>query len=131
MTLGKFNPTILGKQIPATALQWETSPLDINARVNLEGLGRAQGTLQAHIPALLLQRSLEKVRVTDIRLKTTLTYSPQGLQVDLKEMHTEQPPLRLSGQAIINPSAPLFKIELMGRRLTIDPLAQSGNGTGR
>ena len=126
LALGKFNPTILGKQIPATALQWATNALDINATVNIEGLDHVNGAVQAYIPDLLLQRNLEKVRVTGTRLKTTLTYSSQnGLRVDLKEMHAEQPPLRLSGQAVINPSAPLFKVELMGRNLTIDPLREA------
>ncbi len=125
LSLGKFNPTILGQLVPVKVLQWETSSLDADASVSLEGLDHVTGTIQAHIPNLVLQRNQENVHVTDIRLKTTLTYSPQGLQVDLKEMNAAQPPLHLSGQAVINPIAPLFKIELMGRHLTIDPLRKA------
>jgi len=125
LTLGKFDPTILGQRFPVKTLHWETSPLDVDATVNMDGLDHVSGTLQAHIPNLLLQRNQENVRATGIRLTTSMIYSPQGLQVDLKEMNATQPPLHLSGQALINPHAPLFKIELQGRHLTIAPVRQA------
>ena len=126
LDLAKFNPTVLSEQLPVTTLQWEANVLDINATANLQGLDDATGTIQAHIPDLRLQRGQGNIHVTQIQLMTTLAYSPQeGLQVDLKELQAEHPPLHLSGQAIINPSAPLFKIELMGRHLIIDPLREA------
>jgi len=125
LALDQFKPQAIDHLFPPMALQWDISTLNIKATMNLTGVGRVNGTLQAHIPALLLRNGTNGVPVKNVRLKTQLAYSADGLRIDLENMQAEQPSLSLSGQATINPKIPLFEIELTGRHLTIGPLRKA------
>lgn len=125
LALDQFNPQSIVHLFPPMALQWDISTVNIKTTMNLTGVERINGTIQAHIPALLLRNGTNGVPVKNIRLKTQLAYSADGLRVDLEDMQAEQPPLSLRGQATINPKTPLFEIELTGRHLTIGPLRKA------
>jgi len=122
LTIGHLNPMLLRQLAPATSLQWQSTRMDLEVQADLLDREKARIAIQAHAPHILLERGANNVPLENIRLESVLSYSPQKVLIDLKNLQADQPFLSLNGQVLIQPESPLYQMELVSRNLRIDPL---------